>query len=42
LKARFEKELKMLELIMNHNKAAIQQDHISMAISALETTDLIR
>lgn len=42
LKERFRKELLALELLMKLNRATVHQDHILMAMHALEASELCR
>jgi len=42
IRDRFDKELRVLELLMKQNRSTLHQDHIMMSIQTLETTELIR
>ena len=40
LKEKFMKEIEFLQLIFKHNKATLCQDHITMSVCALQTTEM--
>ena len=41
-RGKFLKEIEFLQLIFKHNKAALSQDHITMAVCAFQTTNLLK